>query len=102
MGEACECYAKLYSHVFLYPVTFGLVSTWFLTRPLIQSVNYLRDLCLSDNPKKRGIAYKIVVFIVVFVLLVTGISGFFYSSPALWLFVPEVLAKEEMLQNYAQ
>ena len=98
LGEACVnvgwCYARLHSHVFLYPVTFGLVSTLFLTRPWIQSVNYLRDLCLSDNPKKRGIARKIVVLIVVFILLVTGISGSFSSRPALWSFAPGVLAKE--------
>ena len=95
--EACGnmgwYYARLYSHVFLYPITFGLVSTVFLTLPWVQSVDYLRG-CLSNDPK-RGI--KIVALIVVSILLVTGISGSFgysyssYSHPALWSFAPDYM-----------
>ena len=94
-------YARLHSHVFLYPITFGLVSTVFLTKPWIQSVNDLRGF-LSNDPK-RGI--KIVALIVVAILLVTGISGSFgysyfsYSHPALWSFDPDYMDEKEGIQK---
>ena len=37
-------YARFYSHFFLYPVTFGLISTVLLHRPWIRSVHHLCSL----------------------------------------------------------
>ena len=34
-------YARFYSHFFLYPITFGLISTALLHRPWIRSVHHL-------------------------------------------------------------
>lgn len=84
---ACEnmgwYYARLHSHVFLYPVTFGLVSTVFLTLHWVKSWDHLRK-CLSND-----LNIKIVALIVVAILLVTGISGSFSSIPAIWSFAPD-------------
>ena len=88
-------YARLHSHVFLYPITFGLVSTVFLTKPWIRSVNYLRDLCLSSDQKERKIGIWSVALIIGTILLVTGISGSFSSSPAVWSFTPRSLTEFE-------
>ena len=85
--------------MFLYPITFGLVSTVFLTKPWIRSVNYLRDLCLSDDQEKRRIGFQNVVLIIVTILLVTGISGSFSSIPAIWSFAPEVLDRTDVYER---
>ena len=37
-------YARLYSHFFVYPVTFGLISTALLHRPWLRSAHHLCSL----------------------------------------------------------
>ena len=90
-GELEKCgaewwyYARFYSHFFLYPVTFGLISTVLLHRPWIRSVHHLRSL-----PERRT---RKVGFIVVSMLLVVGFASyveFTRATPALWSFAPRV------------
>ena len=90
-GELGKCgaewwyYARFYSHFFLYPVTFGLISTVLLHRPWIRSVHHLRSL-----PERRA---RKVGFIVVSMLLVVGFASyveFTRATPALWSFAPRV------------
>ena len=87
-NEACY-YAKFYSHFFLYPVTFGLISTMFLTRPWIQSVHYLFSL-----PGRM----RMIGAIAVTMLLVVGFASyveFTRATPAVWLFTPTVLSNTD-------
>ena len=69
-------YARFYSHFFLYPITFGLISTILLHRPWIQSVHYL--CCLPKRPRIRKAGT-----IVFSILLVVGFLTYveFYSEP---------------------
>lgn len=72
LGECEEewwYYARFYSHFFLYPVTFGLVSTALLHRPWIRTVHHLRSLPESTRTMKVGL-------IVVSMLLVVGFASY--------------------------
>ena len=57
--EACGAewwyHAKFYSHFFIYPVTFGLVSTVFLHRPWIRVVHYLHSLREPGMPSSSSL-----------------------------------------------
>ena len=61
-------YARFYSHFFLYPVTFGLISTALLHRPWLRSVHYLCRL-----PERTK--YRIAGFIVIPMLVVVGFAS---------------------------
>ena len=90
-GELEKCgaewwyYTRFYSHFFLYPVTFGLISTVLLHRPWIRSVHHL---CYLPERRTRKVG-----FIVVSMLLVVGFASyveFTRATPALWSFAPRV------------
>ena len=74
-GELGECgqewwyYARFYSHFFLYPITFGLVSTALLHRPWIRTVHHLRSLPEPARTRKVGL-------IAVSILAVVGFAGY--------------------------
>lgn len=68
-------HATFYSHFFIYPVTFGLVSTVFLHRPWIRVVHYLRSL--TGPAKTRHVA-----FIVSSMLVVVGFMSYVEFSRA--------------------
>ena len=61
-------YARFYSHFFLYPVTFGLISTLLLHRPWIWSVHHLCSL-----PERTR--YRIAGFFVIAMLVVVGFAS---------------------------
>ena len=69
-------YARFNPNLFLYPITFGLISTILLHRPWIQSIHYL--CCLPKRPR-----IKITGVIVVSILLVVGFLTYveFFSEP---------------------
>lgn len=79
-------YARFYSHMFVYPVTFGLLSTWFLQRPFREVLDYLR--------KNRKLFIEIIVLILV-VVVAASCAEFSKSTGAIWEFSPE-----EVLQKY--
>ena len=88
-GNEALYYAKFYSHFFLYPVTFGLISAMFLTRPWIRSVHYLFSL-----PGRIGMISAIAVSM----FLVVGFASyaeFTRATPAVWSFTPAVLSNTE-------
>ena len=101
-------YARLYSHFFLYPITFGLISTIFLHRPWIQSVHYL--CCLPERSRIRtaGLIVFSILLVVGFVSYVEfdskPSSGAFKScessttfrgsTPAPWSIAPEIMKDE--------
>ena len=101
-------YARFYSHFFLYPVTFGLISTIFLHRPWIQSVHYL--CCLPERSRTRtaGVIVFSITLVVGFVSYVEfdskPSSGAFKncenpttfrgSTPAPWSLAPEIMKDE--------
>lgn len=79
-GKEWWYYARFYSHFFLYPITFGLISTALLHRPWIRTVHHLRSLPESTRTGKIGL-------IVVSMLLVVGFISYMefsgsYSSDA--------------------
>ena len=76
-GNEWWYYARFYSHFFLYPITFGLISTALLHHPWTRSVHYL---CSLPEPART----KKVVFIVGSILLTVGIFGYveFASEPS--------------------
>ena len=75
-------YAKLYGHMFVYPIAFGLPATIFLTRPWIGTVWLIRDL---NAPRRRRIGVFLASSIVVIVAFASW-AEFTYSTPALWSF----------------
>ena len=68
-GNVAWYFARFYSHFFVYPVTFGFFSTYFLTFPLIQGVGYLCDLPEPTRTKK-------IAAIVFFLLLTVGAAAY--------------------------
>lgn len=112
LGECKEewwYYARFYSHFFLYPVTFGLISTALLHRPWIRTVHHLRSLPESTRTMKVGL-------IVVSMLLVVGFASYveFFgghssdafkncgnssestgATPAPWSIEPEVMKSSD-------
>ncbi len=90
-GYEAWYYARLYSHMFLYPFTFGLVSTIFLHRPLIEGIDYLHRLSKPERRKKSAV-------IVVSVALIVGVASyaeFSQATQAIWAFSPKTLSKYE-------
>ena len=61
-------YARFYSHFFLYPITFGLISTALLHRPWIRSVHHLCSL-----PERAKLA--ITSIFVISMLVVVGFAS---------------------------
>ena len=92
-SEACveaSYYAKLYGHIFVYPATFGLLATAFLTRPWLHTV---RSLCGLPSPK-RG---RVVAFLACAIVGIVGFASwteFTKATPALWWF--EAAAKHKI------
>ena len=85
-GYEAWYYARFYSHMFVYPVTFGLLSTWFLQRPFREVLDYLR--------KRKKLFVKIIVLILL-VVVAASCAEFSKSTGAIWEFSPE-----EVLQEY--
>ncbi len=75
-------YARFYSHIFVYPVTFGLLSTWFLQRPFHEVLDYLRE---------RRILFIVIVFLIFVVVVAVSYAEFSESTGAIWEFSPQVL-----------
>ena len=97
LGECGKCgeewwyYARFYSHFFLYPVTFGLVSTALLHRPWIRTVHHLRSLPENKRTGKVGL-------IAVSMLVVVGFASyveFTGATPAPWSIEPEVMKSSD-------
>lgn len=83
-------YAKLYGHIFVYPATFGLLATAFLTRPWLHTVRSVRAL----PPPRRG---RVVAFLACSIVGIVGFASwvdFTEAAPALWSF--EAAAKHEI------
>ena len=92
-------YARLYSHFFLYPVTFGFISTALLHRPWLRSVHHLRSLpedtrivkVLGLVAMRVGVAKIGVITLSALVVVVfSSWVEFTRSTPALWSFSPDV------------
>ena len=83
-GGVVSYFAKLYSHFFVYPITFGLASTICLIYPLGKCIDYLLNL---PNPDRKR---KITAIAFFFLLTVVGPSCLEFSkaTPALWEFPP--------------
>ena len=81
-GYEAWYYARFYSHMFVYPVTFGFLSTWFLQRPFRKVFDILR--------KRRKLRVKII-FIIVVVFVSAFIVEFCRATGAIWDFSPQVL-----------
>ena len=79
-GKEWWYYARLYSHFFLYPVTFGLISTALLHRPWIRTVHHLHSLPARTRAMKVGLIVASMLLVVGFISYVE-FSGS-YSSDA--------------------
>ena len=69
-GKEWWYYARFYSHFFLYPVTFGLISTAFLHRPWIRTVHHLHSLPARTRTMKVGLIVASMLLVVGFVVYV--------------------------------
>ena len=78
-------YARFYSHFFLYPITFGLISTCFLARPWICGMRYL---CYTWYHEKLT---AIVISIISIFIIVAACINDFSTKSAIWSFPPETL-----------
>ena len=92
-------YARLYSHFFLYPVTFGLISTALLHRPWIRSVHHLCSLPEDTRTVKicgfvamrAGVAkIGVVTLSALAIIIFASVVEFTRSTPALWSFPPDL------------
>ena len=92
-------YARLYSHFFLYPVTFGLISTALLHRPWIRSVHHLRTLPEDTRTVKicglvamrAGVAkIGVITLSALAIIIFASWVEFTRSTPALWSFPPDI------------
>ena len=79
-GKEWWYYARFYSHFFLYPVTFGLISTALLHRPWIRTVHHLHSLPPRARTMKVGLIVASMLLVVGFISYVE-FSGS-YSSDA--------------------
>ena len=70
-------YAKLYGHIFVYPATFGLVATVFLTRPWMHTVRSIRG---------RGRVVAFLACSIVGIVSFASWADFTGTTPALWSF----------------
>ena len=84
-GNEAWFYARLYPHTFLYPISFGLISTYFLRFPCAKIVRRIRFL-----PKRSGVVTFICVVIVA-VTIFASIVEFSEAPRAIWEFSPRVL-----------
>ena len=73
-------YAKLYGHIFVYPATFGLVATVFLTRPWLHTVRSIRGL----TPPRRGRVVAFLACSIVGIVSFASWADFTGTTPALW------------------
>ena len=87
-GNEAWYFARFYSHMFIYPATFGLLSTICLTSPFINTV---RHLC---HPDRRPIGY-IVLAVILVVIAFAGSREFGGASEAIWSFTPSSLSDIE-------
>ena len=83
-------YAKLYGHIFVYPATFGLLATAFLTRPWLHTVRSVRAL----PPPKRGRVVAFLACAIVGIVTFASWADFTGETPALWSF--EAATKHEI------
>ena len=83
-------YAKLYGHIFVYPATFGLLATAFLTRPWLHTVRSLR----AWPPPKRGRVVAFLACAIVGIVTFASWGDFTGETEALWSF--EAAAKHEI------
>ena len=92
-------YARLYSHFFLYPVTFGLISTALLHRPWIRSVHHLRSLPEDTRTvrifglvaMRAGVAkIAVITLSALAIIIFASWVEFTRSTPALWSFPPDI------------
>ena len=83
-------YAKLYGHIFVYPATFGLLATAFLTRPWLHTVRLVRGLA----PPRRGRVVAFLACAIVGIVAFASWADFTKATPALWSF--EAAAKNEI------
>lgn len=65
-GQEWWYYARLYSHFFIYPITFGLISTIFLHRPWIRTIHYLGSLPGHTRAMTSGLIAVSMLAVVVF------------------------------------
>ena len=90
-GQEWWYYARLYSHFFLYPITFGLISTIFLHRPWIRTVRHLGSLPGRTRAMKSGLIAVSILAVVVFM----GYLEFSGSTPAPWSIAPGAMETSE-------
>ena len=90
-GQEWWYYARLYSHFFLYPITFGLISTIFLHRPWIRTVRHLGSLPGRTRAMTSGLITASILAVVVFM----GYLEFTGSTPAPWSVAPEAMETSE-------
>ena len=92
-------YARLYSHFFLYPITFGLISTALLHRPWVRTVRHLRSLPEDARTVKicglvavrAGIAkIGVITLSALAIIVFASWVEFTRATPALWSFPPDV------------
>lgn len=76
-GKEWWYYARLYSHFFLYPVTFGLISTALLHRPWIRTVHHLHSLPESTRTGKVGLVAVSMLVVVGFVYYIEFSGAYF-------------------------
>ena len=81
-GSEAWYYARFYSHMFVYPVTFGFFSTLFLISPFVETVDILR---------RRGKLFIFMVLPILLVVVVASVAEFSQSTGAIWEFSPGVL-----------
>ena len=92
-GELGECgaewsyYARFYSHFFLYPITFGLISTFFLRHPWARVVHHV----CSIKPGLMGFIVISVVAVVSFI----SYQEFSRATPAPWDIAPEFMKNRD-------
>lgn len=89
-------YAKLYGHIFVYPATFGLVATVFLTRPWLHTV---QSVCALPPPR-RGRVVAFLACSIVGIVSFASWADFTQATPALWSF--EAAAEKEIANETIQ
>lgn len=89
-------YAKLYGHIFVYPATFGLVATVFLTRPWLHTVRSIRGLA----PPRRGRVVAFLACSIVGIVSFASWADFTQATPALWSF--KAAAEKEIANQTIQ
>ena len=100
-GPSNDCvgasyYAKLYGHIFVYPATFGLVATVFLTRPWLHTVRSIR----ARPQPRRGRVVAFLACCIVGIVSFASWADFTGETPALWSF--KAAAKQEIANEVIQ